>query len=358
MTYEINGYTTPEDEDAALPDDVKAFAEANNIDGKYQCILKQKPPHGGADVVMRSYNDRFPSLDQVGEEFGPGEYTWTFSWRVQDITDGKKRSTMKNFKVVLGESYREAHDRFQEKKAAEEQKRLVKTVERNRILHPAGEAPSLDSLLETLAKLQKATGGGAGGSMDAVLKIMADNQAAANARMERLLEAMATRRSGPDLMTIATALATMGPLLQPLIARFLAPPPQPTDADDKAMERVLKLVDFKKALEPAPQESIADKVFDMLQGLGPAVLAMLESRPGRMMARAQIQGRPEFKALAGDPDELVKLVLKLDSAFGPENTDKVLDVAGWTRPEQCQVDTDAGEDDAGEDEDASDGIEG
>ena len=100
-------------------------------------------------------------------------------------------------------------------------------------------------------------------------------------------------------------------------------------------------IDLKAAITPE-RETVADKVFKVVEGVLPQILqiAALNHQQRQQdwrykVAQAAVSASPDFKAVMNDPAELAKMIAKLDDHYGWEQADQVLMVAGLVRPPAC-----------------------
>lgn len=101
-------------------------------------------------------------------------------------------------------------------------------------------------------------------------------------------------------------------------------------------------IDMKELLHGDKKDSLADKIFSMVEAVGPQLLqvasmsAAARARDPRVrMAQQYMQNNPDFQALAQNPQSQAVLVRKLDAFYGWQQTDSILQVMGWDRPQEC-----------------------
>jgi len=106
-------------------------------------------------------------------------------------------------------------------------------------------------------------------------------------------------------------------------------------------------VDVKTLLNP-PAETLGDKIFRVVESVAPQILtiasqaaqnqAVMARNPMVGMAKSYVNNNPDFQALRNNPAELKKTVDKMDNFFGQRQSDLIMEVIGWQRPEFCPHD--------------------
>ncbi len=101
------------------------------------------------------------------------------------------------------------------------------------------------------------------------------------------------------------------------------------------MGAMKQIIDFKDAIQPEEKESMVEKILGKLAPLVPTVLALatqpreaLNQNPMVKMARAD----KGVQTLASDPEAALIAVQKLDEAYGFQQANDILAVAGIERP--------------------------
>jgi hypothetical protein len=109
---------------------------------------------------------------------------------------------------------------------------------------------------------------------------------------------------------------------------------------------IMNALDIKQLLNP-PQETLADKIFRVVENVVPQILTIAanasqthQQPKGPMVdvAKMYVKSDPDFSKLKNDPAEMAKFVNKLDDRIGWENADIILKVVEWDRPPQCERD--------------------
>lgn len=328
------------DANSETPDEITQFLAANAIGDKYQMILKELVD-GGRPQYIKSYTNWHPSIDDVGTQWGPGEYEFIFSWRETGI-NGKKGPVAKSFKIRLPEkAWREPHLEWlaerQKEKAQKKTEEMKEEAERARLfgqtpgasVQPPSDLDSLKKSLEVLRGLGVPLGGPA--------QAPKTDWAALLVSLAPVIAAVAPMASAFISRKREDA---QGPLLQLLIGKLLDNKPQGESeymkqAFGMAMGMMKQALDMKQQLTPEEKEPFIERVFDKLVGSMPMVLELAKmSKPQResnMMYR-MAQGHPDVQTVMNDIELQIALVEKLDSFYGFTQTNQILEVMGVPRP--------------------------
>ena len=325
------------------PDEISVFLSANAIGEKYQMVLKELP-NGGKPQYIKSFSNYHPSIDDIGEQWGPAEYEITFSWQERDM-NGKKKPVAKSFRINLSEkAWREPHEKYLAKKSAErkaeEQAKLNAEVERARAYgsvglnpNPAQPPPSeLDSLkkaADTLKSLGVQIGGPAAPpppprvDLNAILT----GVAAVATALSPVLAAFVGRKREQD------------PLLSLLVTKMLDKP----QGESETMKTVVpflmgtmkQLFEMKEAMKPEEKEPFIERVFDKVVASAPMIAEVLkmsqQQRENNLMVK-MARNSGEMQAILADPELQIGLVNKLDQFYGFQQTNQILEVMGVPRP--------------------------
>lgn len=335
----------PIGEEADTPDEISLFLTTNAIGEKYQMVLKELPGGGGKPQYIKSYSNWHPTIDDIGEQWGPGEYEITFSWKTAGMS-GRKEPVAKSFRVALPEkAWRDVHDRWLEKRAEEkrnhERDKLTAEVERARAYGQAGMAPQqnaseLDALKKAMETL-KMLGVPIGGPPQAPQKDWAS-----------ILTGLA-----PVIAAAAPVVAafvgkkredTNGPLLQLLITKMLDTKPQGESETMKTvvpflMGTMKQLFEMKEAMKPEEKEPFIERVFEKLTGSLPMLMEFAKMSKGQResnMMYNMAKNHPDVQAIMGDIELQIAFVNKLDAFYGFQQTNQILEVMGVPRPKATE----------------------
>lgn len=124
----------------------------------------------GQNSLMAKFHDRFPDPGpDLGEKFGGGDYLLRITWP-DPLSKGKNKTQMKTVKVSIGAHYDEI---------AAEKKREEKNV---------GKFGEMKEILSAVKEMMPVPAP-ANGSQTEIFRLMMDNQARSEARMEKLMDA-------------------------------------------------------------------------------------------------------------------------------------------------------------------------
>jgi hypothetical protein len=322
------------------PDEIATFLSANGIGDKYQMILKELV-EGGRPQYIKGYTNWHPTIDDIGTQWGPGEYEFTFSWREKQI-NGKMGPVAKSFKIMLPEkAWREPHLNWlaarQEEKAAKKRIELTEEADRARAFGQfAGvqgvQPPSdLDSLKKSLEVLR-----GLGVPLGAAPHAPKTDWAGVLVGLAPVIAAVA-----PVAAAFITRKKedTQAPLLQLLLSKVLDKPQGESEymkqAFGMAMGMMKNMMDMKQIMTPEEKEPFIERVFDKLVGSMPMVLELAKmSKPQREsnMMYKMAQGHPDVQTIMNDLELQIAFVNKLDAFYGFEQTNQILEVMGVPRP--------------------------
>ncbi len=328
------------------PDEIAVFLSANGITEKYQLVLKEILS-GGKPQYIKGYTDHHPTIDQVGEQWGPGEYELTFSWKERGM-DGKKKPVAKSFRISLSEkAWREPHEKWLATRASERQRedreKLTAEVERARAygsvgMPPPGAPPKepvsdLDTLMRAMTALK---------SLGVPIGVPMGQPAAPPKDWGAILIGLA-----PVMAAVAPILAAWvgkkkdeNPLMTLLVTKMLDAPKQGESETMKTvvpflMGTMKQLFDMKEAMKPEEKEPFIERLFDKLAASMPMVLEFAkmgkqqrEANPMYQMAR----NSSEVQAVLKDPELQEMAVNRLDAFYGFDQANQVLEVMGIPRP--------------------------
>lgn len=323
------------------PDEISVFLSANAIGEKYQMVLKELP-NGGKPQYIKSFSNYHPSIDEIGEQWGPAEYEITFSWQERDGMSGKKKPVAKSFRIRLSEkAWREPHEKYLARKSAErvEEQRTMLNIEAERArafgsvgLQPPGSATKPESELEILTKAMKTLKD---------LGVPIGQTQAPQKDWGAILIGLA-----PVLSAVAPIIAAFvgkkreeNPLLTLLITKMLDKP----QGESETMKSVVpflmgtmkQLMEFKESMKPEEKEPFIERVFDKIVGSAPMIMEFAkmsqQQREANFMYK-MAKNAPETQAIMADPELQAMMVNKLDGFYGFQQTNQILEVMGFPRP--------------------------
>lgn len=337
----------PNDDDAAelggldtneTPDEISMFLSTNGIADKYQMVLKEVL-NSGKPQYIRGFSNWHPTIDDIGEQWGPGEYEITFSWKETGI-GGKKQPVAKSFKINLPEkAWGPIHQAYLEKRREEQlekdKQKIHHEAERARAYGqtaaPQG-ASDLDTLkkaAETLRSLGVPLGGPAATPKTDWASVLV-GLAPVMAALAPVASAFITRKREDS----------QGPLLQLLISKMLDHKPQGESEYMKqafgfVMGTMKNMLEVKQQMQPEEKEPFIERVFDKLVGSMPMLMELAKlskSQRENSMMYQMAKSHPDVQAVLGDVELQIAFVNKLDKFYGFEQTNQILEVMGVPRP--------------------------
>lgn len=332
------------------PDEIRNFVLENAVANKFTVMLKQKPDNGGVAQTLRSFTNWYPNVNTLGRQWGPGSYILVFSWRGSGIS-GKKETITKEYQIELPDrAWADEHDLYLEEKArARREKKDAEwreEADRNRAMGGHTAAPQVSEIdaLKKALELAKSLGIGLGNQGPAAAKPAAEKP---------------QKTFGEKLIDLAPAITAIGAVVGPIAIAIIQRPKVKDDntltntllshvlnnkpQENETMKQIVpflmgtmkQMFDMKDSMQPEEKESMVEKILGKLAPMVPAVLALAtlpkEERDAHMgvkMARAD-QG---VQAIAGDPEATRIAVQKLDEAYGFQNANDIISVAGMVRP--------------------------
>lgn len=322
------------------PEDVRDFLIANDIGDKYQIILKERPKEGGKALVLKTFTNNCPTIDEIGRQWGPGDYILAISYKVPGM-NGVPKPTIKNMSLCLPErAWGELHDDYLEERRQQKKERQSKQWEdeahKSRVLG----GPTTPGVSD-LEQLDKAMG---------ILSKFGINPGARP-------EAPNKKTFGETLVEMAPVITALTPLvlgllgtrkeggnpnnelLNTLVTHMLVQkPPSETESMKQItgflMTTMKQVLDMKEAMKPAEKESFVEKIFDKLVASGPMLAQILkmsaEKRESNFMVK-QVRDSKDVKALHEDPEMQEMMIKRMDEFYGTDQTNQILAVMGFAR---------------------------
>lgn len=340
---EENGFV-----EEAAPEEIKDFLIANDVGDRYQILLKEKPKEGGKLAVIRTYTNNCPTIAEIGEQWGPGEYVLAISYKVPGM-NGILEPKVKNLPLSLPErAWGEIHDDYLERRRRERKEKKLKELgdeaDRASVFQARGIASPAQPSTSELEQLEKAI------NLLSKFGIDMGNRGATPKKSfgEAMLDAA-------PLITALTPLvlgllkrdnggSSNDQLLNTLVTNLLLQKPTTETESMKQMTGFLmstmtQLFEMKEAMKPAEKESVVEKIVDKIFASGPVIANILkmtaEQRQNNWMVK-NIKNSKEAKFLRDDPEALAMTISKMDAFYGTEQTNQILAVMGFARPAPVQ----------------------
>lgn len=327
--------------DPDAPDEIAQFVEGLGLSDKFRCLIRKVKPGGtGGYYTIQDLKNVIPTVEQIGKEYGPGAYAIAFTWypaKGAPKVGGKAGSMVRQISIELPEiPWKRLHnlhiielersDEEQLDKLRRERRESAATraIENGRL---PGNAGSTEDLLATVEKLR-------------ALGIQVGQPSRPAVDWEKILAAAAvllptltslfkreSELSTRDLITM------MQGNQQTLVAALTQK--SPVEANMLGLlntvvdtaRNVMKLAPGQDPVEE--KESWADRVFGLLESIGPQVLTALAQKPveerRQNMLYKMAAGSEEIKTMKEDPERLIAVVNRLDQAYGYEATNEILE---------------------------------
>jgi len=344
-------------EEEDIPDQVLGILDEYKLyNGKpFRTIIKELPegcddPSLGA--FIKSFSKTVPTIDYLGKNYGPGRYCLVFTWRQKDIESGKMISKSDNALIEVSDKYLDEYREYQHtQKIARLRKRkesvqdaLLESKLEGTLLEDqmgeGGNKQDAKAYVKEMLEFNEQLGLKRGGvSWDKVMPLILT---ALPAALKALSELGANRQAQQNqLMTLMlTQSNNYNNQLVEVMGRLA--PQGGSDTMKEFREMLTSAIDMKELLQPNKPDTLADKIFSMLETVGPQLLqvaqmsAQARARDPRVaMAKQFVNSNPDFQALEDNPESKSNLIRRLDGFYGWRQTDSILQVMGWERPEDC-----------------------
>lgn len=352
------------EEELTIPDEILAVFQAHGLNNRrFLCSLRECPEGSSGDSHderhVRSWSRSIPTLDYIGSEYGPGNYALIFTWAQQE--NGKKVTKTERVIITISDKYEDIyHQRRLERKLEAKNKlnrkirddRINSEIERNidigekeggpaseieagkkfvsyiaeaqRSLFPQHIAPKGIDWEKILPVLVPAVTAAVGG----IFKMLSNQGSGSNQMFEKML-----------MLLMAQQEKNSSQMLE--IMKLNQSPQKGTDMMKETFDMIRDAIDIKE-LMTGKKDSVADRIFNMIEGALPQIMTIATmtaqqraQNPFLGVVASQIKNMPDIKAMQKDPSVLMELINKCDNYYGWEQTDKILEVAGMARPEEC-----------------------
>lgn len=346
-----------------MPIEIKELIETHGLHEKsYQCMLKEVRNNDGeaVDSYICSWRRRFPTIDWIGKNYGPGNYRLNFIWRgTRD--DGKTGSRHESIPIEISEKYQDIYDEFQLQKKIERVKRKNKMIRDAKLSKQLEDDLNLEGDSLSSGRGETDVQGAAKGyykemldfaqsvglqkkgfdweklmpllitGVPAIMKIFSERAAIEREERNRFMTLLMTMNSNSSQQLVDVIKSQNGPS-------------SGTQYMKEITDMIVGAMDLKTALSPE-KETVVDKIFKTIEGVAPAIVQMAtmkqaerENNVAYKMARTYVDAAPEFKQMENDPMIKHEVINRLDTVFGWEQADMILAVAGYDRPQDCPRD--------------------
>lgn len=328
------------------PPDIDEFLTEIGFRGQaYVCTVKRAPKEGSGAKEFLPVNVKgtYPSINDLGKRFGPGQYFYCFSWITKDPDTGKSKKIFKEYKVYLGSEWEDIYDEYQAEIWAKKEKKIIQTAQQKKLRDAArGIAPGevdreqkdpFDEF-EKMATKMKNLG---------VPLFNANNNAPAPAdNSNQLLMFMMKMQSEAQDRSDKMTMFMMKMMMQQNGGG------DSTQMFDKVFDLFKGVVNVKELLNPEKQ-TVVDKVFNLAESVLPAIMEIAKKPPAQRQADplvGVVKNSADFNKMKDDPEMLKAAIKKWDDAHGPEQTNVILETIGLKRPGMESPPEPSGEDES------------
>lgn len=344
-------------ETEGMPDEVLAVLDEYGLyNGKpFRTILKELPegcedPNRG--LYIKGFAKTVPTIDYLGKHYGPGRYCLVFTWRQKDPEQGRMISKSAEVLLEVSDKFESEYKEFQHSEKLNRLRKRKESVQ-DALLESKLEGSLLDDqvgsdgtnrnakeYVKEMLAFNEQLGLKRGGidwdklmplimtGLPLMMKALSDMNSNKQAQMQQLMTLMLTQSNNYNNQLVEV-MKNMGPQ-------------NGSDTMKEFREMLTSAIDMKELLRPEKPDTLADKIFSMLETVGPQLLhvaslsAQARARDPRVaMAKQFVQNNPDFQALDNNPESKSALIRKLDGFYGWQQTDSILQVMGWQRPDDC-----------------------
>jgi len=353
------------EENDEIPEQVLELMEAQGLGTKkdFYTVVKSVP-EGASETdfshapYIKGFKRAVPSIEWLALNYGPGKYLIQFRWRGKTETK-KNGNVYENVFVEVSDKFESDYREYQYKKKAEairkrkedmKNARMESELERGMLGDETEKVDPVEAgkryvkdIISASRELGLARSGGSGiewskilpavlTALPAILDTMQKRSNAQAQQMQQLMMLLLNQSSSSNKELMEVFKTKMG-----------------GNDSNKAVEDFRNMIfgalDIKGALMNHGKESISDKIFNMIQQVAPQILhlAMMskqsqQNNPAYHAAKGFIDNSPDFQQMAEDPNILRQVIVRCDEAFGWEQTDMILAVSGFERPDNMPRD--------------------
>lgn len=349
------------DEESDVPEEIKELIDIHGLSKvSYQCILKERHPEtgqsSGENAILDSWRREIPSIRYIMLEYGPGRYDLTFLWYGTNPETGKRKGFSEKIPIVISDKCLDMHEDYllekRIKSAERKKQRIMKARVRSELegnifgspaIVPEEKRQDVKSYVSEIAEVAGMLGLSkqqfdwqgilslALPLLPGIMNAMAARSQAQQENFNKMMMLMVnqTNNSSQNLLELVRSSQT------------------PTSGDEymkKFGDMMIQAMEIKSMLSgDNEKESLADKIFKTIESVAGMIMPILmvpkqqrQQLPAYNAAQAYMEASPEFQQLKNDPSVLAQLVPKLDSYFGWQQTDLIIqEVGGYERPPEC-----------------------
>jgi hypothetical protein len=341
-----------------IPDEIIAVLDEFGLhSGKAFRVIIKELPDGVDDPALgafiKSFSRSVPTIDYLGRNYGPGRYCLVFQWRAKDSEQERLVNKSERVLIEVSDKYEPEYREYQHKLKLDRLKKRKESV-RDAVLESKLEGSLLEDqvgdgknsnqnakeYVKEMLQFNEQLGLRRNGinwdkvlpvlltGLPLALKALSEMGAAGRAQQQQLMTLMLTQSNNYNSQLVEV-MKNMGPQ-------------NGSDSMKEFREMLTSAIDMKELIHGDKKDTLADKIFSMVETVGPQLLqlasmsAAARSRDPRVaMAQKFIKQSPDFQALEQSPESKANVIRKLDGFYGWEQTDSVLQVMGWERPDEC-----------------------
>lgn len=334
-----------------VPDEIAAFRAQFGMPSNFTVTLRKRLPSGSMGICapfLRVGTGKLSELTMldIGQQYGPGDYTLSFTWLVRGGPEGDRRQKQhksEEMHFTLEEAqWRPVHDKWkreQQRADLEErithQKRMAEAAEAAKLdaqlaAAPEGKKSGLDEikaamdLVRTVQGTLGVGGGKSGLDLEGILKIatvvvpLMKELFGGRDKSDDLIKVMLSSQEQSNKMIMALLMKEGGGGQMGLLEK----------AFNTGMNIVSQAAGAARQLgAPEPEESTLDKILGVVDRMGPFILQMATKTAAQRQAdplyRMAANSEP-VRALKQDPALQKDLVQALDERYGFQQTEDIL----------------------------------
>lgn len=317
-------------------EEIQEWLSENGLNEKAFTVSVKKTPLDGGFPAYMSYveKNKIPDREFLGREYGPGKYTIGFTYWTPSVQTGKPKRSVKDFTIMLDESWQDIHDAYQTEKWIKNtanMEKLAMRMKMKKIVKSGGEDDNKKSELESLKdslSILKSLGVPIGGNLAAP---------AANSKNDLSFMTLMMESNKNMLQMQMENQKNMATMMMGMMQMFAG---QNKNSGSEQMFKevmglVMNTVDLKNALTPERKSSL-DKVIEMIGEMAPGIVSIYQQKGLEAARKSPLvdaaKNTKQFQDIKNNAVDLEYIVKTMDEKQGPEQTDIFLKTLGLTRP--------------------------
>lgn len=353
---------TPEDDIDVIPDEVQTIIDQYEIDTKktgFTCVLKRchEGQHDSQGAYINSWRKTAPTLKDIALHYGPGRYIILLQWKQNEYDDEKGRHVQRNksetIPIIIDEAFRDMHEEYtldMRVQLAERRRQKLNKAKMSAKIDSQlslfgeekderGQPQNVKEYVRDLAEQASLLGFQRGGGFS--LEKIAPLALPLLQYFEKKSELERDRQDKFMLMMMQVMNQSQTQMME--LVKNQNGPTSGSEIMNEMSRMVMNSLDLKKSIEDANQkETVVDKVFNLIEGVAPVIVQLAsmpkdkaKTSPMYGIAQQAVNQSPEIQEVMGNPEHLKQLVNKLDPQLGTRQVDRLLELAGESRPADC-----------------------